>query len=87
MAHSIAQGGIQQPTTSKNIQHCTLSPKGGIVWVSGLAHAPQLPPTHHPQEGHGQVVDLLLKAGADRDKATNDGATPLFIASEVCCVL
>ena len=34
------------------------------------------------QQGHEGVVELLLKAGADVNKATtDDGATPLFIAA------
>ena len=41
-------------------------------------------PTHHPQEGHEQIVEQLLKAGADMEKAKNDGATPLFVACQVC---
>ena len=32
------------------------------------------------QEGHVDVVRLLLDAGADREKARDDGATPLWIA-------
>jgi ankyrin repeat protein len=34
------------------------------------------------QNGHGAVVELLLARGADVDKATEFGATPLFIASQ-----
>ena len=37
-----------------------------------------------PQEGHKQVVDQLLKAGADKDKAEDYGCTPLYIACQVC---
>ena len=32
--------------------------------------------------GHLEVTRLLLEANADKDKAMNDGATPLFIASQ-----
>jgi ankyrin repeat protein len=32
------------------------------------------------QNGHLNVVDALLRAGADVNKAKNDGATPLFAA-------
>jgi len=45
-----------------------------------IAH-PFHPP---PQEGHEGVVEQLLKAGADAEKATNDGTTPLYIACQVC---
>ena len=34
------------------------------------------------QDGHGEVVEALLKGGCDVDKATNDGATPLLIAAQ-----
>ena len=34
------------------------------------------------QEGHDKVVELLLTAGADKDKAmTRNGCTPLFVAA------
>ena len=33
------------------------------------------------QNGHLDVVRLLLQKGADKDKANNNGATPLYIAS------
>ena len=33
------------------------------------------------KEGHVEVVDLLLNAGADKDKADSDGWTPLHEAS------
>ena len=33
-------------------------------------------------EGHLEVVRLLCEAGADKDKAEQEGATPLFIASQ-----
>ena len=44
------------------------------------------------QEGHDQVVTLLIAAGCDVDKAADGGFTPLFIASQeghgqvVCCI-
>ena len=35
------------------------------------------------RKGHAEVVSLLLgKEGVDVNQATNDGATPLFIASQ-----
>ena len=34
------------------------------------------------ERGHKEVVEVLLKEGADIDKAQNDGRTPLFIASQ-----
>ena len=37
-----------------------------------------------PQNGDDRIVELLLKAGADRDKARNTGSTPLYMASQVC---
>ena len=33
-------------------------------------------------QGHVDVVRVLLEGGADIDKAIDDGATPLFIASQ-----
>ena len=33
------------------------------------------------QNGYDKVVELLLAAGADKDAATNDGRTPIYIAS------
>jgi hypothetical protein len=33
------------------------------------------------QNGRKDVVELLLRAGADKDKDTSDGCTPLYIAS------
>ena len=33
------------------------------------------------QQGHFRVVELLLSAGADRNAANKNGATPIFIAS------
>ena len=32
-------------------------------------------------EGHLEVVRLLIEAGADKDKANDDGTTPLYVAS------
>ena len=32
--------------------------------------------------GHLEVTRLLLEANADKDKAMNDGATPLFVAAQ-----
>ena len=32
--------------------------------------------------GHLQVVECLLNAGADKEKATNEGATPLHVTTE-----
>ena len=40
--------------------------------------------THHPQNGHERVVEQLLKANADVNRATDDGSTPLHMASQVC---
>ncbi len=34
------------------------------------------------QNGHKDVADLLLQAGADKDKAFGNGRTPLYIASQ-----
>ena len=34
------------------------------------------------QNGHLEVVRLLIDAGADKDKARTDGATPLYIACQ-----
>ncbi len=34
------------------------------------------------EEGHMEVVNALIAAGADKDKADDDGTTPLFIAAE-----
>jgi len=34
------------------------------------------------QEGHVKVVQILCAAGAKKDKATRDGATPLLMASQ-----
>ena len=34
------------------------------------------------QSGYAQVVELLLRAGADRDKGLTNGATPLFGAAQ-----
>ena len=34
------------------------------------------------EKGHLEVARLLLDAKADKDKATDNGATPLFIAAE-----
>ena len=31
--------------------------------------------------GHKSVVSELLAAGADKDEATKDGATPLYVAA------
>ena len=33
------------------------------------------------QEGHGAIVRRLLGAGADKDRASNDGYTPLMAAA------
>ena len=33
-------------------------------------------------QGHVEVVKVLLEARADKDKATDDGATPLYVASQ-----
>ena len=33
------------------------------------------------RDGHLEVVRLLVEAGADKNKADNDGLTPLFMAS------
>ena len=35
------------------------------------------------QEGHVDVVRVLVEHGADMNKARNDGATPLIVASRV----
>ena len=44
-----------------------------------------LPPASlHPQKGHASIVQLLLSVGADKDAATENGWTPLHIASRVC---
>ncbi len=40
------------------------------------------PCSYPPQEGHAEVVSILLERGADIKKAANDGRTPLYIASE-----
>ena len=34
------------------------------------------------QEGHVDVVSVLLEQGADINKGTNEGATPLYMASQ-----
>ena len=34
--------------------------------------------------GHVDLMHCLLEVGADKDKATKAGATPLFIAAKVC---
>merc|ERR1712167_529619 len=34
------------------------------------------------QEGHLGIVKYLCEAGADKDKAADDGATPLYISCE-----
>ena len=34
------------------------------------------------QEGHLDIVLLLLEANADKDKAANNGETPLVMASQ-----
>ena len=34
------------------------------------------------QNGHLEVVRLLLEASADKDKAAESGATPLIMASQ-----
>ena len=34
------------------------------------------------QEGHTHVVMELIKAGADVNQATSDGATPLYVAAQ-----
>ena len=35
-----------------------------------------------PKKGHAAIVEILLKAGADVDKAMNDGGTALMWASQ-----
>jgi hypothetical protein len=39
------------------------------------------------QEGHAAIVQTLIKAGGDINTARNDGATPLFMASQVTIVM
>ena len=49
----------------------------------------------HPQKGHERIVDMLLKAGANKEAAKDTGATPLYIACAVwtpggcmwCCMM
>ena len=37
---------------------------------------------HTPDRGHEEVVQCLLDAGADKEKAANGGYTPLHFAAE-----
>ena len=48
----------------------------------GQCLAAQHAPPHGLRNGHADVVDLLLKAGADIDKQNRDGASSLHLASE-----
>ena len=53
-----------------------------------LSHTHARARTHTPDsrcptvQGHTDVIDLLLKHGADVNRAKADGATPLFAAAQ-----
>jgi len=59
-----------------------------VVWVSnvrvGASQDCSGPCTLHVsiQNGHQEVVKLLLVKGAKVDQARNDGATPLYVSSQ-----
>jgi uncharacterized protein len=50
------------------------------MWICSLLLWSLIPLT--PQDGHVPVVQALLQGGADVDKAADDGATPLYVASD-----
>ena len=54
----------------------------GVIRLSSQTHSTPIPLA--PQNGHGQVVEQLLKAGADKEKAKDGGDTPLHTACQVC---
>ena len=71
----------------KELQH--VADKGLISDVENILQRPQDPDLGHPAplwvasaRGHVETVRLLLEAGADKNKAEQDGTTPLFVASQ-----
>ena len=52
-----------------------------LVFKAETDVARHTPLTIAVEKGHMKVVKVLLAAGADVDKAMNNGATPLYIAA------